>query len=497
MTRYLTPLAVLILILTLASLGVLFGASPAYANHSAPTGLSVTGGTTDSISLDWSDYPRNPRAIRQYRVRVYDSAGTLLSTHRTGGKTSAYTVTGLSPSTDYQFAVAVQFGVGHVSNYSSRVGATTDAATPNPPSSVVYVAPREGAQVSGVTPVRVRAPAGTAWIGVYACGGKSVGEDLVIDANGEWSVQWDTRICPNGQQGLDTWAFRDDGSNLGNAVIDVTVQNEHVTVQNEPQPPPPPPSPPSPSGEPGPIAGQGYSRVFADEFATFDRTVWCSNQWWEPNPPLGTEYVQDGVLHVLSRRSDGYPNVTVSSEPCGQANPKSFKQGYIEARFRWTAGNGSSPAFWLFSTRHATNPSWPNVSPYCAQNGLPVAECYSGELDVFEGQGHQPSTFIGSMHRNSCGCYGVANQLRQGVPTVDTGVNMTTGFHTYSVLWTRTEVRWYLDEVLLGSAQPFDSLNQPMHLLFYQWPQSWTRDTDASTPNELHTEVDWVRVWQK
>jgi hypothetical protein len=38
------------------------------------------------------------------------------------------------------------------------------------------------------------------------------------------------------------------------------------------------------------------------------------------------------------------------------------------------------------------------------------------------------STFIGTVHRNSCGCYGVANQMRQGFRLwMDTGVNMTTG----------------------------------------------------------------------
>ena len=110
-----------ILILTLGSLGVLLGTSPAYANHPAPTALSVTGKTTNSVSLDWNDYPRIPSVIRQYRVRVYNSAGTLLSKRLTGSRTSAYTVTGLSPSTGYQFAVAVQFGDGHVSNFSSRV----------------------------------------------------------------------------------------------------------------------------------------------------------------------------------------------------------------------------------------------------------------------------------------------------------------------------------------------------------------------------------------
>jgi hypothetical protein len=29
------------------------------------------------------------------------------------------------------------------------------------------------------------------------------------------------------------------------------------------------------------------------------------------------------------------------------------------------------------------------------------------------------------------------------------------------------------------------------------WTGGWTRDTDATTPAALHTEVDWVRVWQK
>ena len=57
-----------------------------------------------------------------------------------------------------------------------------------------------------------------------------------MDANGEWSVQWDTRTaaCSNGTQDLDTWAFRDDGSDLGHATITVEVDNSS---------PPPPPDP--------------------------------------------------------------------------------------------------------------------------------------------------------------------------------------------------------------------------------------------------------------
>ena len=173
--------------------------------------------------------------------------------------------------------------------------------TSSAPSTVVYVTPTQGATVSGVRAVRVRAPAETDWIGVYACGGESAGEDSVADTNGEWSVQWNTQTaaCSNGTQDLDTTAFRDDGSEVGNASITVEVANS--------SPPPPDPEPVAcpPSPEPEPVAGQGYSRRFSDCFETFSRSVWCSNAWWEPTPPLGTQYAEAGVVHLVRRRSDG------------------------------------------------------------------------------------------------------------------------------------------------------------------------------------------------
>jgi hypothetical protein len=391
------------------------------------------------------------------------------------------------------FLIACADAARMVRETNERNNCRTSARRTVVTSGVRYVVPADGATVSGVTVVRVRAPAGTDWIGVYVCGGASAGEDLVSDGNNEWSIQWDTAMvgCTNGPQNVDTWAFREDGSNLGHAEIEVNVQNS--------APPPPPPPPPSSGCEglpkPGPAAAMSLS--FSDCFDILNRGVWANRQWYEPAPPLDAQYVEGGVLHVVSRRSQGYQNTSVSTEPLRQANPKSFKQGYFEARMRWTAGNGSSPAFWLFSTRHATNPNWPNVNSFCSNNGLPVAECYSGEIDVFEGQGHEPSTFIGTIHRNSCNCYGVENQFRQGVPSQNVGVNMTTGFHIYAVRWTPTQITWYLDGVQIGTTiNTYDSLNQPMHLIFTQWPRSWTRDTDSSSPDVLHTEVDWVRVWQ-
>ena len=163
---------------------------------------------------------------------------------------------------------------------------------------------------------------------------------------------------------------------------------------------------------------------------------------------------------------------------------------------KWTKGNGSWPAFWLLSYRHATNPNWPSPNAECSQLGEPIAQCYSAEMDVFEGQGSEPQAFYGTIHRNSCGCYGVPNQ-QNGNNWQPAGVDLTAGFHTYGMLWTDTQVSWYLDGRLLHSAAPYDSLNQPMFLLLQMWTGGWTEGIDATTPDVLETEVDYVRVWQK
>ena len=391
---------------------------------------------------------------------------------------------------DGVYRFALKGGAANAAGFMSR-GTTRQpqlvVTTSEPPSTVVYVAPTQGATVSGVTPVRVRAPAGTDWVGVYACGGESVGEDHVMNASGEWSVQWDTRTpaCSNGTQDLETWAFHDDGSDLAHTSITVEVGN------SSPPPPDPEPTACEPSSEPGPVEGQGYQLRFSDCFDTLSRSVWCSNQWWEPTPPLGTQYAEDGVLHLVRRRSDGYPNVTVSSEPCGQASPKSFRQGYFEARMRWTGVPGSGPAFWLLSTAHATNPNWPE--PAC-----PQPTCLSAEIDVFEGYGNHLDVFTGTIHRNSCDCYGEPSQMNSNNWQPQPGMNLS-GWHVYAARWTNTQVTWYLDGRLIMSASVYDSTDQRMHLLFYNWSTPWEpgNGTSAATPDQLHTQVDWVRVWQQ
>jgi beta-glucanase (GH16 family) len=260
-----------------------------------------------------------------------------------------------------------------------------------------------------------------------------------------------------------------------------------TSPRTDPAPAPPDATPPPP------VADLGYTLKFQDQFDTLGSTDWDRRIWYDPGAPANSIFVQDGILNLVSRRSQGYKNITVTTEG---DNPRTFNQGYFEARMKWTKGNGAWPGFWLLSHRHAVNPAWPSLNPACAQKSEPAAHCYSAELDVFEGQGREPNVFYGTIHRNSSEDYGVSDTQNSNNFT-NTGQDLTTAFHTYGMLWTATEIKWYLDGQLLTTAPVYDSTDQPMFLLFDMYIGGWTGGTDASTPDELKTEVDWVKVWQR
>lgn len=238
---------------------------------------------------------------------------------------------------------------------------------------------------------------------------------------------------------------------------------------------------------PPPIVGKGYREVFGNEFNSLNRAVWDDHIWYDDPPERAwapTQYVHGGILNLVSRRNDQYPGCQSNCYPMVTtttfSSRKSFQYGYFEARMRWTKGAGSWPAFWLISTGWAKTGS-------CATP--------SGELDVMEGQGTEPTVLYGTIHKDSAGRCGGDDQNDNNYHNV--GIDLTKGFHTYAALWTASKVSWYLDNRLIMSAPTYPSDNQPMFLLLQMWSGGWTRDPDATSPQELRTEVDWVRVWQR
>lgn len=279
------------------------------------------------------------------------------------------------------------------------------------------------------------------------------------------------------------WSVNNYSNGLSSYPYSVWIDNASISSVAALPPPPPP-------GEPAPIAGQGYTKVFGDEFSTLNRAVWDDHIWYDdpPDPAwTGFQSAENGVLHLRTSRNffwgpgpnDNWPINTVTTHSSG----RTFKYGYYEARMRWTKGAGAWPAFWLISQ------GWANTGS-CATP--------AGELDVFEGQGTEPNVFYGTVHRNASGsCNSQWPDDQNGNNWQPTGQDLTAGFHDYGMLWEPGHVAWYLDGVkLMNSDSYYVTLDQPMMLLLQMWVGGWTSDPTSSTPSPLDTQVDWVHVWQ-
>lgn len=203
-----------------------------------------------------------------------------------------------------------------------------------------------------------------------------------------------------------------------------------------------------------------------------------------------TVSVSGGLLRLTAKRT---PNTFLCRSPLGDFRTDlasatvttrgRFSQAYGRFSFRARMPDvqvpGAHSALWLYPSRH-TYGLWP----------------LSGEVDVAEWFSALPDQVFPSLH------------YADGVKNVQTGeqtvVAAPHAFHTYTLEWTPTTMRFYYDDVLtyehswsagapLVGSQPFD---QPFNVVLTQaWGGLWNAAT-AETPDRFTMLVDWVRVYQ-
>jgi beta-glucanase (GH16 family) len=245
----------------------------------------------------------------------------------------------------------------------------------------------------------------------------------------------------------------------------------------------PPPPTPRPSGEPAPIAGQGYRKVFEDNFDTYNQTKWKPAHYLA-NPPADSIWAANGVLNLASRRSQGFPEVQLTTRGDSHNGPNNwtFRYGYMEARLKGTAGPGSWPAFWTIGN----DAQW---GVYCPPT--------HGEIDPMDGLGPAHNQAHIGIHSNSWG-----NCKPDVVVVADPVVpNWTTQFVTFAAKWTPTRIDFYANDQLIGGWNLSGGLvdvNSGDHNLHIKSAcGGWTTGCTAQSPNEILTQFDFVRVWQQ
>jgi beta-glucanase (GH16 family) len=160
--------------------------------------------------------------------------------------------------------------------------------------------------------------------------------------------------------------------------------------------------------------------------------------------------------------------------------------GRFEARIKIPHGQGMWPAFWMLGN-DIERVGWPR----------------SGEIDIMENVGKEPSKVHGSIHGPGSPPRGTDDMT--AIYTLPGGERFSDGFHVFTVEWEPKVIRFYVDDHLYETATPeglphhsgwvFD---HPFFLLLNlavggDWPGS--PDETTQFPQEML--VDYVRVYSR
>jgi beta-glucanase (GH16 family) len=160
-----------------------------------------------------------------------------------------------------------------------------------------------------------------------------------------------------------------------------------------------------------------------------------------------------------------------------------FTQAYgrFEARLRIPRGQGLWPAFWMLGN-NIGSVGWPN----------------SGEIDIMENIGREPSTVHGTIHGPG---YSGGSAVGAGY-TLPGGQAFADAFHTFAVDWEPNAITWYVDGVQYSRKTPADLggdrwvFDHPFFIIMNVavgglWPGS----PDGSTVFPQTMMIDYVRVY--
>ncbi|MFH0519431.1 RICIN domain-containing protein [Streptomyces sp. M41] len=190
-----------------------------------------------------------------------------------------------------------------------------------------------------------------------------------------------------------------------------------------------------------------------------------------------------GRLVITARRENPanyqcwYGTCQYTSARLNTAGKFTAQYGHIEARMKVPRGQGMWPAFWMLGTPV----NWPD----------------SGEIDIMENVGFEPSTVHGTLHGpgySGSGGIGAAYSLPNGQAFAD-------AFHTFAVDWAPDSITWSVDGNVYQRRTPADLggrqwvFNKPFFLILNLAVGGyWPGDPDGSTVFPQQLLVDHVSV---
>jgi hypothetical protein len=194
----------------------------------------------------------------------------------------------------------------------------------------------------------------------------------------------------------------------------------------------------------------------------------------------------EGNLVITAKEADG--SLTCYYGPCEYTSARliswhkaEFAHGRIEARLQVPFGPGLWPAFWALGT-DIGEVGWPQ----------------SGELDIMEHIGREPTMVYGTVHGPG---YSGGAGVGAGYEHPE-GQAFSDDFHVFAVEWEPDEIRWYVDGNQFFAATPYDVsgewvFDHPFFIIMnVAVGGNWPGYPDETTTFPQTMMVDYVRVYQ-
>lgn len=244
-----------------------------------------------------------------------------------------------------------------------------------------------------------------------------------------------------------------------------------------------------------PLTYTDMSLIWQDEFDgnsvntanwDYDLGTGCPNLCGWGNNELehyqtDNSYVTNGAL-IIEAREESVQGSDYTSAKLKTLDRFSFKYGRVDIRAILPEGKGIWPALWLLP-RDDVYGTW----------------AASGEIDMMELIGSDPSTIHGTIH------YGGSwpdNTFKGGDYELDEG-KFKDEFHVFTLIWKEDLLEWYVDDQLYFSRTPADMNGStwPFNEFFYMIFNvavggNWPGSPDATTVFPQRMIVDYVRVFQ-
>jgi beta-glucanase (GH16 family) len=232
--------------------------------------------------------------------------------------------------------------------------------------------------------------------------------------------------------------------------------------------------------------------IWSEDFDTLDPSRWTAidSDYAEYSANLNPANVaiDNGELVITARKEDRGTRHFTSGYI--HTNGKfSWLYGRVEIRARMPKGKGIWPALWMM-------PDYPQK--WIGENGPYGPWPVSGEIDIFEMRGTEPDKATLNIH------YGNPHQSEPSIYVLPAGD--FTDWHIFALEWETNEIRWYIDDLLVKTANqwftsggvsypaPFD---KPFCLILnVEIGGPWQGEPDDTTIFSQEMRVDWIRVYE-